>query len=267
MEDPWSDSVLAALAGVPSKPSKFTKRYLEGVVARCNRRISVLEQRIDGVANGRVMPDVDDVTIGSGKRFKLSVLFLDICNFSGRSNETLSEQHEVLRVMNVFMAEMLNVVRDFGGHYEKNTGDDLMAYFGDGETSTSAIVKPAAEAAVVMHFINDEYLTPWFQSQGILPVRFRIGIEVGEVTIARVGIHGSESDLVAIGSPANISNKIMKLIPNGGICLGNAAKGALPLYWDRKCVQIQELTGCVFKGSTTPYPAWELSHRLTQPLF
>ena len=261
----WDNHVLAALGGLPATPSKFTKRYVEKVVERCDRRISVLESRIDGVADGRVMPDLDDVTIGSGKRFNLAIMFLDICGFSNRPNETPEEQHEVLRVMNLFMAEMLSVVRDFEGHYEKNTGDGLMAYFGQGEGSTVAIARPAVEAAVVMHFINDNLLTPWFRSRGMWPVNFRVGIEIGSVTVARVGIHGQTSSLVAIGTPANVANKIMKLIPNGGICIGNSMKGVLPLHWERNCTQLTGATGFVFKGTTTPYPAWELSHRLTGP--
>jgi hypothetical protein len=84
-------SALAAsmLAGLPGAPNKFTKRYVEDVIARCDRRINVLEDRIEGVAEGRVMPDRDDVTIGSGRRFNLAILFLDICG-SARSSSARS---------------------------------------------------------------------------------------------------------------------------------------------------------------------------------
>jgi adenylate cyclase len=53
------------------------------------------------------------------------------------------QQKAVLVLMNIFMAEMLNIVRDFGGSYEKNTGDGLMAYFGEEETADFVRVKPA----------------------------------------------------------------------------------------------------------------------------
>ncbi len=73
------------------------------IVEWCDKRIDGLEDRINGVVQGRVMPDIDQVTIGSGKLFRLSVLFLDICNFSSRLNWTPEEQKEVLCVMNIFM--------------------------------------------------------------------------------------------------------------------------------------------------------------------
>ncbi len=78
------------------------------------------------------MPDRDQVTIGSGRRFDLAVLFLDICGFSSRPNWTSEEQGQMLAVMNIFMAEMLNIVRDFGGTYEKNTGDGLTRIIHEG---------------------------------------------------------------------------------------------------------------------------------------
>jgi len=133
----------AAISTLPGTPSRWGRRYIEDVIERCNKRVDVLADRIGGVTAGRVMPDLDQVTIGTGKRFNLSVLFLDICGFSARPNWTTEEQKQVLVVMNIFMAEMLNVVRDFGGTYEKNTGDGLMAYFGETASTNTERVQPA----------------------------------------------------------------------------------------------------------------------------
>jgi adenylate cyclase len=169
--------------------------------------------------------------------------------------------------MNIFMAEMLSIVHDFGGTYEKNTGDGLMAYFGENENSVAASVKPAAEAALVMHYVNDYLLTPWFNGQGIPPVTFRIGIDYGPVMIARVGIHGEKSSLVAVGTAANIANKLMNRIPSGGICIGDEVRKALPNNWTSTCKQCSENSGFVYTKDNAPYTAWELNHRLSTPLY
>lgn len=260
---------LASLLGgnLPGSPSKFTQRYLDEVVARCNRRINVLQDRIDGVVEGRTMPDRDDVTIGSGRQFDLAILFLDICGFSSRPNWTPDEQKAVLKTMNIFMAEMLSIAHDFDGTYEKNTGDGFMAYFGESGKTVSEKVKPAAEAALVMHFVNDNYLSPWFSTNGITPIKFRIGIDYGPVTIARVGIHGEKSSLVAIGTAANIANKLMQRIPNGGVCIGDEVKKSLPNNWGSSCRQCDQPSGFIYVESKAPYIAWELNHRLTAPIF
>ena len=97
---------LLAVLKIPQVPTKWTKRYLQEMINRSDRRIEVLSDRIEGVTLGRVMPDRDQVTIGSGKHFRLSILFLDICSFSARPNWTIDEQRNMLAMMNLFMAEM-----------------------------------------------------------------------------------------------------------------------------------------------------------------
>ena len=262
MPDSFFSSMLASL---PGTPTKFTKRYLQEAVARGNRRVEVLQARIDGLVDGRVMPDRDDVTIGSGRRFDLAILFLDICGFSNRSNWLPAEQDVVLKTMNMFMAEMLSIVHDYDGIYEKNTGDGLMAYFGESGGTVTEKVKPAVEAALVMHYVNDRYLTPWFVNAGIEPIKFRIGINYGPVTVARVGIHGDKSSLVAIGTAANIASKLMNRIPNGGVCIGDPVYASLPHNWGKQCRQCDESSGFVYVKTGAPYLAWELNHRLSDP--
>lgn len=260
-------AILAGMSSIPGTPSKWSKKYVSDIIERCDKRINVLGDRISGVTTGRVMPDLEQVTIGSGKHFRLAVLFLDICGFSARPNWTEEEQKQVLSMMNIFMAEMLNVVRDFGGTYEKNTGDGLMSYFGEGATNDFERIKPAVEAAVIMHYINDKLMTPWFNTKGWEPVRFRIGIDVGPTTIARVGLRGSESSIVAIGTTANIACKLMNLIPNGGICIGHEVYTNLPHNWAGTCNACQRDTGFEYRIGQRPYLAWELTHRLESPLF
>jgi class 3 adenylate cyclase len=215
------------------------------------------------------MPDAEQITIGSGRRFdRLAVLFLDICAFSSRKNWTAEEQKQVMVLMNIFMAEMISIVRDFGGTFEKNTGDGLMAYFGEDGSSAVDVVRSAVEAAVVMHYVNDHLIGPWLQQQKrIDPVRFRIGIDIGPVTIAHVGIpRGNESSVVAVGTTANIACKLMNQIPDGGICIGDEVRQALPPNWATTCVKCEQNSGFVYTATLQPYAAWELNHRLSPPV-
>ena len=258
-------SLLAGFPAIPATPSKWTRRYQQQCIDRSNKRIEVLSERIEGITRGRIMPDREQVTIGSGRRFDLAVLFLDICSFSARPSWTIDDQRTILTIMNVFMSEMLNVVRDFGGTFEKNTGDGFMAYFGEVAAADADRVRPAVEAAVVMHHINDTLMTPWFRNEGIAPLRFRIGIDVGPITVSRVGIRGDESSIVAIGTAANIACKLMDRIPNGGICIGDEVYRNLPDNWSQTCRSCVEPSGFVYVQTQAPYRAWELNHRLPIP--
>jgi len=117
-----------------------------------------------------------------------------------------------------------------------------------------------------MHYINDHLITPWLRNENIAPIVFRIGIDTGPATIARVGLRGEENSRVAIGTVANIACKLMNLIPDGGICIGHDVHQALPHNWDRTCRQCAQPTGFVYKLTKAPYLAWELNHRLTEPV-
>lgn len=247
----------------PTAPSKLTYGYRRNVTERLAKRINVLADRIGNVGEGRVVSSPDEITIGSGRQLELSILFLDICGFSTLANWSFDEHKRVLALMNIFMAEMLSIVRDFGGTFEKNTGDGLMAYFGEGCISNDDRVKPAVEAAVTMHYVNDEYLTPQLTALGLPPVTFRIGTDVGPITLAKVGVSGgTHNSLVAIGTPANVACKLMNLIPAGGICIGDFARRHLPNNWPGRCTKLQAQTGFIYRQDNTPYPAWTLDYRI-----
>ena len=263
-----SSTLSASLRDLPAWPRKWNQAYFDTIIKRSNARIEVLDDRLFGVTNGRTMPEIEQVTIGTGRRFKkLAILFLDICSFSARKNWTDVEQKQVMVIMNVFMAEMINIVRDWGGTFEKNTGDGLMAYFGEEGADDAAIVRPAVEAAAVMHYANANLISPSLETvRSIEPIRFRIGIDLGPVSIARVGLRGRESSIVAVGTPANIACKLMNLIPGGGICIGDEVYKALPANWDKNCAPCAQNSGFVYTADNRPYRAWELNHRLLKPV-
>jgi class 3 adenylate cyclase len=222
-----------------------------------------LEDRVDASTEGRVIPEEDQLAIGEGKHFpELAVLFLDICGFSNLPNWTTEEQKTILKTLNLFMGEMLSIVRDFGGIFEKNTGDGLMAYFGEGSRTSEDVVKPAVEAAVMMHYINDTWIELILKKLGRPAIKFRVGIDTGPITIARVAIHGgSHGGIVAIGTTANVACKIMKLIPDGGICIGEKAYKVLPNRWGQSCTLVDQPTGFIYLADQTNYPAWKLNYR------
>jgi adenylate cyclase len=267
---PQFGSLLSVLATLPENPSKWTKGFKQRVTERFDKRLSLLQERIDAVVKGRVVPDIDDLSIGTGTQHQLSILFLDICGFSQLLNWQPEDQKSVLALMNVFMSEMISLVRDFEGHFEKNTGDGLMAYFGEGAKTDAERVKPAVEAATAMHYFNDHILGPVLDSIKVPRLRFRIGIDVGPVTLARVGVKSGDSNyssIVAIGTIANVACKLMTLIPDGGICVGQYAYNNLPNNWASRCTKSELSTSFVYVATQRPYPAWVLDYRLTEPAF
>jgi class 3 adenylate cyclase len=171
-------------------------------------------------------------------------------------------QKAVLKSLNIFMGEMLTIVRDFDGVFEKNTGDGLMAYFGEGASNEAEAVAPAVEAAVTMHYVNDCLLDYFLKKDGGTPITFRVGIDVGPITLGKVAIHGgTHGSVLAIGTTANIACKVMEAIPEGGIAIGNRTYELLPNNWKQSCELVEGGTGHVYRCNQAPYHAWKLRYR------
>lgn len=255
---------LLAQIKTPEPPHKWTSSYLQEVRARFTAIAGKNEERLGSIVHARAMPEIDDLRIGSGKYFEqLAVLFLDICGFSCWPNWLEHEQTQVLRVMNLFMSTMQSVIRDFGGTCEKNTGDGLMAYFSEGN-SAEDIARNAVAASTAMFYLNDNVVSPELRQLGLAPVTFRVGIDTGPVTIARVGVHSDAKQFVAIGTTANVACKAMRLVENGGICIGEHTFNKLSPNWQASCRSIGNTSFSYVMGGR-PYPAWSVEHRLTTP--
>jgi len=229
-------------------------------------RIGTIGERAGAVRLGRTMPTTATVSIGSGKQMEVAVLFLDICGFSSWPNVTYQEQKVTLAVLQLFLSEMMLIVREQAGQYEKNTGDGLMAYFGTDTSDQHSIVRSAADAAVLMQATNDRVITPELQLRGIEPVKFRIGMDFGKVTIGRIGVHGINS-LAAIGTIANVACHLMDLAGANGICIGGAVYHLLPEGWQCYCYPCPEDTGYKCANTDVPYPAWQLDYVSLQGAF
>ena len=266
-ELPPSPFLLSLLGrSLPVLPRKWSRNYIDSIITRANRRIDTLANRVAGLTPGRTMPDPSNIAIGSGKQFELAVMFLDVSGFTTWPSSNFEEQKRILYVMDVFMAEAMNIVRDHGGEFEKNTGDGIMAYFGTDTKSGDESVRSAVEAAVLIHYVNDQLISPWLHSAGLWPVRFRVGIDYGCVTIAKIGIHGTNA-FVAIGATANIANRLLRAV-TAGIAIGDKVYNHLPQGWNVTCKSLSPTTGHVYTATGVPYPVWELTHRLTgSPFF
>lgn len=220
----------------------------------------------EAVPVGRVVPDDSDLAIGSGRRLSLTLLFLDISGFSQRQSITAAEQEMMLRILNLFLTEMIRVIEDYGGHVEKNTGDGLMAYFEDDAGAGSAnSTKKAVACALTMDATNHLLVAPILRASDVKPIEFRVSIEHGAVTIARIGAAQRFSANVAIGNAANFAAKMLGNLTAGQIGLGSNARVRLPSLWQQSWTQLAPVsTGWTFVGSGLPYPLYLYTGRWTR---
>jgi class 3 adenylate cyclase len=169
--------------------------------------------------------------------------------------EAIEEQDLILRVLNLYFTEMIRIAEEYGGNIEKNTGDGLLVYFNDGEgTPAESGSKRAVACALTMFAATKHLINPIVVASGARQIEFRISIDYGSVTIARIGAPRRFNANAAIGTTANFASKMLRFAKAGEIVIGESAKLLLPLYWQLQwTTPVLEPTGWVYLKDNSPY--------------
>lgn len=234
---------------------KLTLSYELEQQARIAKSRDKIVARGKALAAGRVIPEDGDLPIGTGRRLKATVLFLDICAFSKRAAEDAWDQEVMLRVITFFIGEMVKIVEDHDGTVEKNTGDGLMAYFGDGAAETNGCQRAVACALTMFH-AAEQFLNPEIRASGI---------DHGYITIAQVGRARGFGSIVAIGTTANIACKMLAAADDNEILIGEDVVGQLPEDWRPYATIKLEETGWVRRMGKQPYRFYHYNSRWRKP--
>jgi class 3 adenylate cyclase len=241
---------------------ELTQAYFN---AQTQRTLGTLE-RIAGrapPAAGRLIPGPDDLPISDGRRIEATVMFLDICKFTQRPSETDEEQHVLLQVLALFFSEMIRIVEDHGGVVEKNTGDGLMAYFADNAAAKSE--KRAVAAALTMFAAASHLINPILEKSGIPVLNFRICMDRGFITVAKIGAARRFSGLVAVGTTANMASKMLSIAEANTILIGQKMLGGLPADWLVFTVPHPLDTGWYYRANGVAYRYWTYTGRWNIP--
>lgn len=246
---------------------KLDETYWRKQVERVIRVRDKINERAQSAKEGRVIPDGDDLAIGTGRQLPMAILFLDISGFSGRVGDLAHEQEMILRILNLFFTEMIRVAEDYGGTVEKNTGDGLMAYFEDGGgTPTEGGSKRAVASALTMMDASRHLINPILVASGISPIQFRISVDHGRVTVGRLGAPRRFNAAVAVGTAPNVASKMLSFAGPGEIVLGERAKTRLPPSWQWQWTELgTRESGWIYRLGGRPYPLYRYTGRWTEP--
>jgi class 3 adenylate cyclase len=166
----------------------WTTPYRDTLRERFNTLTAGLRDRLDAVAAGRIAPAVDDITIGSGRSLRAAVLFFDIRGFSTRTGSPdPQELKRTLLMLDCVIPMVMNVIHDHGGYVEKNTGDGVMGIIGADGTDAEA-ANDSLDTALTIFYTLSTIVNPFLTQLGIPPVNARIGIDMGPLLLARIGV-------------------------------------------------------------------------------
>lgn len=159
-----------------------------------------------------VSPDVVDQIIhhpeimhlGGEKQF-LSVIFTDLQGFTAMSDSM--DPVKLVRVLNMYLNEMSEVIIALGGTIDKFEGDAIMAFFGAPIPIPDHAVrccKAALRMKKMEKIINNQLMIEKLIEK---PLHTRIGINSGDMVVGNVGSL-KRIDYTIIGGNVNIAARI-----------------------------------------------------------
>ncbi|TWT82210.1 Adenylate cyclase 1 [Planctomycetes bacterium CA13] len=180
----------------------------------------------------------------AGKEQMISVMFVDVRNFTAYSSTHAPEQ--VVTALNVFFREAVEIVEAHDGMVNKFLGDGFMALFGAG-TITDAHANRAVEAAQAMLCCMEES-TEKFADAGWPDLQIGIGINTGPAVVGSIG-SPKRQEYTAIGDTVNVAARVESLTKLVGhnLVITEATRQQLP----DEC-QVESLPPQLVKGKGVP---------------
>ncbi|OIB56144.1 adenylate/guanylate cyclase domain-containing protein [Natrialba sp. SSL1] len=217
---------------------------------RVQDRVETVEERLDHIPSGYKMPDLEDMTISSAKKFDLGIVFIDINDFTAYSSR--NDEWDVLFMLNVFLPEIMEAVRNHDGYFEKNTGDGILAYFGAGDSDEDA-VETVFDYVATVKYILANHVNPVLEEKGVETISISAGATYGTTHISRVGVH-SLNRLSAVSASANIASKLESASGKNEYYFGEGlVKHAEDSGWTEYVNDLGQFEDYVWTSSDDPY--------------
>ena len=154
-------------------------------------------------------------------RRRVTILFSDVVGFTTMADRLDAES--LTQVINEYLGMVSDVVESFGGTLNEFAGDGFMAVFGapaemDPEDQVFAAIQAARDIHAHLPDLNER----WFRLGIDQPVRTRIGINTGVLSVGTFGSEG-RATYTAIGLQTNIAARIEAQCEPGGILLSQSS--------------------------------------------
>jgi adenylate cyclase len=158
--------------------------------------------------------------LGGVKR-SAAILFSDIRGFSAMSESMLPDA--VVKLLNGYFSEMVDIVFDHGGTLDKFIGDAIMANWG-APLSRADDADRALRAAIEMQRELREMNAQ--RAAGEPRFEIGIGINLGEVFVGNIG-SPRRLEYTVMGDPVNVAARLCSTAGRGEIIISDSLFGAL----------------------------------------
>jgi adenylate cyclase len=204
----------------------------------------------------RLVADPSLARLGGARR-EMTVLFSDIRGFTTVSER--GQPEEIVRTLNEYFTEMVDIVFRHRGTLDKFVGDMVMALFGapvDDPDHADHAVKAALEMIRELGRLNERW-----KAEGRPELDIGIGINTGPMIAGNIGSEQIMSYTV-IGDAVNLGSRLESLNKQYGtrVIISETTRSKLNAQYE-----FRALGEVVVKGRTQPVAIFEVVRRTDSP--
>lgn len=196
-----------------------------------------------------VLKNPEKLQLGGELRV-LTVLFSDLAGFTSLSERM--RPRELVAFLNDYFEEMVGIILDHKGTFDKFEGDLLMAFWG-APVEQSDHAAQACFAALAMQKRIGELQQGW-RDKGVSHLSARIGINSGEMLVGNLGSKSIMSYTV-MGDAVNLASRLESGGKNYGI---HTTISELTYGMTRDYIEARELDVVRVQGKEQPIKIYEL---------
>lgn len=173
-----------------------------------NRRQEQLNDRLQRITEGQAHPRKWNKRLNEPKRYDIATVFIDIDHFTDYLIE--NGHRATLYMLGLFIPEAMRVIDEYEGHFEKNTGDGLLAYFGFGKSAQESVADVLQYVTTIRWILSHE-VNPRLKELGIEPVTVSSGATYGKAFLVEIGTRSVKSSLKRLTAMSSQVNTAFEL--------------------------------------------------------
>ncbi|MDZ4181643.1 MAG: adenylate/guanylate cyclase domain-containing protein [Candidatus Cloacimonadaceae bacterium] len=178
---------------------------------------SIIRKYVSNTTYNDVMERlIQDATSGKPRIVDLSVLYLDIVNFTGFSEQNTPE--ESVKLLNEFFSVCEVITKECLGDIDKFIGDAIMAVFHDANDAVRSAIRILSYGLPELNRVRKHL--------GKSEVRIRVGINSGLALQGDIGTI-DRKDLTVIGDTVNTASRIERCAPPNHLMISEATLSRL----------------------------------------
>ena len=241
--------------------SYISTTVYSGLTERRERRriTNIFGQYVDERVVRQLIENPQMSKIG-GENREVTILFSDLKGFTKLSERLGAEK--IVKLMNVYLTEMTEIIRHNEGTIDKFIGDSIMAFWGAPLPNPDAPYL-ACLSALQMQAGLEQMSSRWSEF-GDIEVKQRIGINTGVCIIGNVGSE-RKTNYTAIGDAVNLASRLEGVNKRYGTSI------LISEYTHAKVAErfvLREIEPVIVQGKTEAVAVYELRARSneTEPM-